>query len=292
MARSRNNPDASSPASAGGSRGDARVLARVTARVLRDGAQALYRDPALFDQLYRRRRQDVEFYLDCARRFRGPVLELGAGSGRVAIALARAGFDVVGVDAMPGMLAAGRARLAEDPPEVTARVRWVRGDLRSVRLRRRFPLVIAPFNTFMHLYQRRDLERALATARAHLRPRGRLVFDVMMPDLRALLQNPDRLYACGQLRHPTTGTRYRLREASHYDPLAQLRSVTMVLEPLASSDRALAVPLVQRQWFPAELEAALHHNGFELEERFGDFERGPAGERSEVQALVARVRRR
>ena len=83
---------------------DARLLAKVTARVLRDGAQALYRDPTLFDQLYRRRRNDVAFYVDCARRYGGPVLELGAGNGRVAIALARAGLEVVGVDAMPAML--------------------------------------------------------------------------------------------------------------------------------------------------------------------------------------------
>lgn len=300
---------------------DPRLLARVTARVLRDGAQALYRDPALFDQLYRRRRRDVQFYLDCARRYGGPVLELGAGNGRVAIALARAGIDVVGVDAMASMLTAARARAAEPPAKGAARARFVRGDLRSVRLGRRFPLVIAPFNTFMHLYARRDFERALATCRVHLRPRGRLVFDVMMPDLRALLQDPERLYACPPLRHPSDGTRYRLREASHYDPVTQLRSLTMVLEneatprsagamprPKAASSSpapalrggaaltkgiaGTALPLVHRQWFPAELEALLHYNGFELEARFGDFDGAALGAASEVQITVARMRGR
>jgi SAM-dependent methyltransferase len=278
---------------------DARALAKVTARVLRDGAQALYRDPALFDQLYRRRRRDVAFYLRCAQRYGGPVLELGTGSGRVAIALARAGVEVVGVDTMPSMLEAARSLLTKQPARVAKRVTLARGDLRRVRLRRRFPLVIAPFNTFMHLYSRDDLERALATCRAHLAPRGRLVFDVQMPDLRALLQDPERLYACPSLRHPNTGTLYRLHEASHYDPIAQVRSVTMVLEPAALQPDAtsgsaprMAVPLAQRQWFPAELEALLHYNGFASEARLGDFDGAPLRPDSEVQIVVARPKTR
>ena len=75
-----------------------RSHARLVERSLRQGARALYLDAGLFDQLYRRRSQDVRFYVDTARRFGGPVLELGVGSGRVASALARAGLDVVGVD--------------------------------------------------------------------------------------------------------------------------------------------------------------------------------------------------
>jgi len=276
---------------------DARVLAKVTARVLREGTQALYRDPALYDQLYRRRRRDVAFYVRCAQRYGGPVLDLGTGSGRVAIALARAGHDVVGVDAMPSMLAAAKARLHKLPARVAERVSLVRGDLRSVRLRRRFALVIAPFNTFMHLYARDDFERALATCRAHLAPRGRLVFDVQMPDLHALLQDPERLYVCPSLRHPDSGTLYRVHEASHYDPIAQLRSVTMVLEPVASpaaggdgGAKRLAIPLAHRQWFPAELDALLHYNGFTSEARLGDFDETAVDADSEVQIAIARSR--
>ena len=271
---------------------DSRLLARVTARVLRDGAQALYRDPPLYDQLYRRRRHDVQFYVLQAQLHGGPVLELGAGSGRVTIAIARAGVDVVGVDVMPTMLAVAKARSAELPVATAKRARWRRGDLRSVRLGRRFPLVIAPFNTFMHLYTRRDMERALATCRAHLAARGRLIFDVLMPDLRALVQDPERLYFCPPLRDPREGTRYSMREASHYDPIEQLRSVTMVLEPQGAVKRAgsTAVPLIQRQWFPAEIETLLHYNGFELEARYGDFDGAELGPTSESQIIVARAR--
>lgn len=276
---------------------DTRELAKLTERLLRKGGQALYRDPALYDQLYRRRRRDVAFYLRCAERYGGPVLELGTGSGRVALALARAGAEVVGVDAMPSMLRAAKARLAKLPASAAERVTLMHADLRRVRLRRRFPLVIAPFNTFMHLYTRSDFEQALATCRAHLGARGRLVFDLQMPDLRALLQDPQRLYVCPSLRHPDDGTLYRMQEASHYDPITQVRSATMVLEPASpqpaggsAGGKHMAVPLVQRQWFPAELDAMLHYNGFETEARLGDFDGSPLGPYSEVQIAIARSR--
>jgi SAM-dependent methyltransferase len=271
---------------------DSALLARVNARVLREGAEALYRDPLLFDQLYRRRRRDVAFYVRNAQRYRGPVLELGVGTGRVAIALARAGREVVGVDAMPSMLAEARARLAKLPSAVSARVSLVRGDLRRVRLRRRFGLVIAPFNTFMHLYSRDDLERGLATCRQHLAPRGRLVLDVLMPDLRALQQDPERLYTCPSLRDPGDGAVYRLLEASHYDPLQQVRNVTMLLGRIDQPEQRSAISLTQRQLFPAELEALLHYNGFAIERRYGDFDESPLGPDSEVQIVVARSRPR
>jgi SAM-dependent methyltransferase len=268
-----------------------RDLARAIERSLQQGARALYRDPGLFDQLYRRRSADIRCYVELAGKYGGPVLELGVGSGRVAAALARAGHDVLGVDFMESMLAQARARCAALPKAARARVQLRRGDLRRLRLRRRFPLVIAPFNTLMHLYTRRDLERAFASCRRHLAPGGRLIFDVMMPDLRALTQDPARLYRSPALREPGTGQRLRGAESSHYDALRQVRTVTMVFE---REDGALAhaIPLSQRQLFPAELEALLHYNGFAIERRFGDFAFGPLRDDSEVQLIVARARRR
>src|SRR5262245_29941424 len=101
---------------------DSRAVARLIERSQRQGASALYRDAALFDQLYRRRAADVRCYVELARRHGGPVLELGVGTGRVAAALARAGFDVLGVDLLPSMLARARERAAALPRAARARI--------------------------------------------------------------------------------------------------------------------------------------------------------------------------
>ena len=258
-------------------------------RGLEPGTTAHYEDAAYYDQTYRRRRSDVRFYAAMAEHHGGPVLELGVGTGRVARDIARRGMAVVGVDLMPEMLAQAERRLAREPRAVRERVELLRGDLRRVRLGRRFPLVISPFNVFMHLYERRDWERALATVAAHLRPRGRLVFDVLLPDALELARHPTRIYRGRSVRLPGDGRRYRYGERFDYDPVRQLQKVTMVFEDDEDPTRSFSTPLSHRQVFPAELEALLHYNGFRIEALWGDFEGGPLEAHSESQVVVARL---
>jgi SAM-dependent methyltransferase len=262
-------------------------VARARERAHRHGARALYREAALYDHLYRRRSADVNGYVELARRFGGPVLELGVGSGRVASAIARAGLEVTGVDTSKEMLSRAQQRVAALPAAVRARIRLRRGDLRALRLDLRFALVVAPFNAFTHLYTRRDFERALGCCRRQMRPGGRLAFDVVMPDLRALVQDPSRLYRAGFVVDPMNGERYAYSESSQYDAADQVRTVTMVMQREGGTV-ARAIPLSQRQFFPAELEALLHYNGFAIDARYGDFAFGPLTETSETQFVVAR----
>ena len=258
---------------------------------LRLGTEAHYRDPALYDHNYARRRYDVKFYVEMAREHGSPILELGAGSGRVSLALAQDGHEVVALDRMEPMLAQLRARLAKSTRAVRARVRVVRGDLLKSRLKQKFPLVIAPFNVFMHLYTRPQVERALATCHAHLAPRGRLVFDVTMPDPRALVRDPHKAYVSRPVVDPRDGKKYRYVEHYQYDPGTQIQMITAVLSDPADPTNMQILPLAHRQFFPAELEALLHYNGFEMLERSGDFERGPLSSDGESQVVVARATR-
>jgi SAM-dependent methyltransferase len=98
------------------------------------GSREHYSDAALYDYEYRRRRADVGFYRELAKQrlgSSGRILELGAGSGRVTIALARAGYEVVAVDASRPMLAKLRARVSALPSAVARRITVVEGDLRD-----------------------------------------------------------------------------------------------------------------------------------------------------------------
>lgn len=249
------------------------------------GAVAHYQDAAYYDHAYKRRRQDVAFYVALAKRHGGPVLELGAGSGRVTLALAEAGIDVVGVEPVAAMRARALVKARALDEAARAHFHMRAGDARSVRLRRRFPLVIAPFNVFMHLYTRRDLERALATVLAHLAPGGRFVFDVLTPDLRAMIRDPGRLYRGPAVR--LDGRRYDYFEAFDYDALQQVQLVSMVFQSLDELEDLRSLPLSQRQFFPEELAMLLHYNGFEVQTRHGDFSGGPLTAESESQIVVA-----
>jgi SAM-dependent methyltransferase len=258
---------------------------------LERGSRALYERPRYYDHAYRAHKADVAFYTELARESRGPVLELGAGTGRITLALARAGVDVVGIDQSTAMLARAAEHVARLPVAARKHVTLRQGDMRKVRLRRRFPLVIAPFNLFMHMFTRTNVERALATVRAHLAPRGRFVMDVLMPDLGTLRRDPERVYRCRPIFDPTDGKRYAYGESFDYDGVSQVQTVRMMFQQLDRPELDHTTPLCLRFYFPEELLSLLHYNGFVVEQRFGAFDRSPLNEQSDSQILIARAKR-
>jgi SAM-dependent methyltransferase len=118
---------------------------------------------------------DAAFYTALARAH-PPVLELGCGTGRVTLAIARAGVAVTGLDLSAGMLAVARRKGADAPA-----VRWLRGDMRAFDLGERFGLICIPHRTFQHLLTEAEQRATLACCRAHLRAGGRLALNVFNP---------------------------------------------------------------------------------------------------------------
>jgi SAM-dependent methyltransferase len=123
--------------------------------------------------------EDVSFYVDEALAAGGPVVELGVGTGRIAIPVAAAGVRVIGVDSSAEMLAvcaeeATRAGVAE-------RLDLRLGDLRDPPVAERVPLVTCPFRAYLHLGSDDQRIEALTAARSLLKRGGRLVFDVFTP---------------------------------------------------------------------------------------------------------------
>jgi SAM-dependent methyltransferase len=121
--------------------------------------------------------EDVAFYLDEARAAGGPVVELGVGTGRIAVPIAADGIRVIGVDSSPGMLEVCRRHAELAGVEIDLRL----GDLREPPVEERVPLVLCPFRSFLHLHIDADRRDALGAAHDLLLPGGRLVFDVFAP---------------------------------------------------------------------------------------------------------------
>lgn len=221
------------------------------------GSVQHFLSPERYAQRYRRRREDIALYVDLAREHSDRVLEIGCGNGRVLLPIARAGVPVTGIERSPEMITALRADLSQEERDVRRRVSVRRADMRTFSLRSRYGLVICTFNTVLHLYDRADFERFLARVRAHLAPGGRLVFDAYTPRPRDLARSPERWLSAGEER-----------ERMAYEPLEQILYVT---SEDARGERSL---LAQRQWFPAEIEALLHYNRFEVLSAWPDFDRG------------------
>lgn len=260
----------------------------LTKRIRRDreleaGARAHFEDPAYYTSTYATRTEDVAYYRRVARGKKS-VLEYGIGNGRIALPIARDGARVTGIDHSPEMLADLRQKLAREPRDVRGRVELRRGDMRRVTLGRRFPLVICPFNTVLHLYTRQDVEAWLARVREHLAPDGMLVFDASTPSFHDLLRDPRTPYRTAPFEHPTHG-QVSYREHFDYDRVRQILFVSMYFDP-----PGIMTPLAHRQFFPRELEALLHYNGFEATDVFGDFRGGPLTNTSDVMIFHAKKR--
>ena len=267
------------------------------------GAREHYADAALYDYEYRRRRADVTFYRAFAKRHfggaPGKILELGAGSGRVTIPLARDGHTVVGVDQSAAMLDKLQARIDALPASVAARITAVSGDLRGFRVPGRFPLAIAAFNVLEHLYTRGEIDACLRSVAAHLEPDGVFVFDVQLPDLAWLIRDPHKRWAKTRFTDPSTKRATYYSTNHDYDPISQIAIIRLFYDPAdGSKTTGRVVQLTQRKFFPAELEALVAHAGFRVLERYGDFSFAPLTAAAESQVLVcqpvsaARLRRK
>jgi SAM-dependent methyltransferase len=137
-----------------------------------------------YDAVYAQVRDGVDnaFYLQKAIEAKGPVLEIGVGTGRLLAEALRHGVDAYGVDLSPTMIERCRERLA---PAARERV-WVED---AVRLRsdRRFALVVAPFRVLSHVPEPDEQRQLLDAIHAVLRPGGAFIFDLYVPNLRLLL---------------------------------------------------------------------------------------------------------
>ena len=251
-----------------------------------------YADAELYDHEYRRRRADVNWYRDLARRLvgagKGEVLELGCGSGRLLVPLVRDGQRVTGVDLSKPMLRRCEERVGRLPAAARARATLTQGDFRDLALGRRFPLVVTPFNAMMHLYNRADVERFLAVVKAHLAPGGTFAFDVMNPNLSWLTRDPHKRWARTRFKDPRTGKTWFYSTNHDYDAAAQLNWIRIYYDEEPVGARAAAegpatgrslpqrvrsrvIHLAQRQFFPEELLSLLHYNGFTVDKRDGGF---------------------
>lgn len=234
---------------------------------------------------------DLPFYLGLAERVGGPILEAACGSGRLVLPLARAGYDVVGIDNSHAMLALAEARLAQEPALVP-RVRLQPADLRSARLGQRFGLAIVALDSFGLLATRADQRRTLAILRRHLSGDGLLALDLANGNLRGgEAEEETVLHLSGPGPDGGQLAKWVRRATDHAEQLDRLVQLYDQADAAGRITRT-SVELQLRYFTRFELELLLEGAGFFLEALFGDYDLTPYGPRSERLIALAHVRTR
>jgi SAM-dependent methyltransferase len=234
---------------------------------------------------------DVDLYLALANRTDGPILELGAGSGRVAIPLAEARHSVTAVDLDRAMLDRAEARWKEVAP-AGGKLRVVAGDMTNIRLDERFDLVIIALNTLLQLGDADDQLAALRTVAAHLAPDGRAVIDVWLPAPEDLALYDGRVILEWQRDDLETNESVSKFASARYDAATAMVTLSqwfdIVREPsgtvtrVARTDRLRLVPA-------AELTHLATLAGLRVETLAGDYRMAPFGPGDERAILVGRL---
>lgn len=232
-------------------------------------------------------RADVGFYVECAVASGGPVLELGCGTGRVMIPIAKAGVEITGIDASHSMLSSCGSRLAAESPSVRSRATLLLSDMRRFHLRRTFALATIPFRSFQHLCTVEEQLRCLKNVCLHLQPNARLILDVFNPKEGSLSQERMGRELHEDQRFTTVdgdNVLRRHRVVSH-DLTTQVTHREFIYYVTGQDGRTERVVHTchLRSTSPTEMQDLLRHAGFELEKVYTHssglpFPSGHAGE--------------
>ena len=138
-----------------------------------------YKDSASFYDLFTSE-NDVPYYRELGIRY-GSALEIGVGTARVALELAKADVEVWGIDNSPYMLKEAKKKLEREAKAVQKRVKLLKSNMKNFNLNRTFPLVYIPSSTIQHCTKQEDQISCLKTINKHLSKNGLLAFNLILP---------------------------------------------------------------------------------------------------------------
>lgn len=243
--------------------------------------------PELYDLRTQEVTEDIRFCREIALKVGGPVLELGAGTGRLTLELARTGLKVTGLEASRMMLQ--RAKDKAEKLSSKMQVEWVEGEMTNFSLGgRTFKLILAPFNVLQDLRDLTDLERCLRCVAEHLEPDGRFVAIVQAPRWEALTVEHRYLKTVHNKR---TNELINFYQSLAVDPIWQTLRGTYEYEIWDQNGRMREVtaPFQGNYLTCPEMALLLRAARMQIEKVYGSFAREPLTLKSQQMIFVAHL---
>ena len=229
----------------------------------------IYNDPANYDLESGRYDPDGSILLELTAQANGRILELGCGTGRITIPLAKRGIELTALDLLPHLLEYAKSKADGLPIE------WHCQDVRTFDLDRQFSFIFTKGSVFNHLLNRTDQEAMLSRVHHHLAPGGKFLFDIgfKRPDKMVDVTEPEAWFTFTD----KDGREVTMYGTDHYDHLDQIWTQTSTYRWQENGRIKESAPtkLILRYIMPQEMEALLHYNGFKILARYGDFKGKP-----------------
>ena len=235
-----------------------------------------------YDLIHQDLTDDIGYIVKLAAKYEQPVLELGCGTGRLLIPLARTGHSAVGLDNSAEMLAEASAKILQERRQVQERIELLNVDMSDFSLRKRFGLIVLPHNTLMHL-DRPQLRATLSNIKEHLAIGGCVFVDVDNPLEVADPGDNDLLILERTLHDKKAQTTILQLSSSRVETRRQIRRVTWIFDesPREGGEvNRTVVESILYYYLPHELALLLEESGLMVQAQYGSYEQDPYTEDS------------
>jgi ubiquinone/menaquinone biosynthesis C-methylase UbiE len=220
--------------------------------------------------------EDLDLYTELAGETGGPILDMGCGSGRVTLPLAKQGHRIVGVDNSQVMLSRGQRKI-DQFPKAKPLVTFIHGDALQTELKEQFKLIIVSYNSFMHFGEQSDQLTALRHFQTMLDDDGLLVIDLPNAGEAFGAQDYGAIVLERSFIEPETGHLVMQQSVSSIDRVTQHLFITWIYDEMMddSAVHRTMAPLRLRYVFAGEMDLMLEAAGLHCVELYGDYQRIP-----------------
>jgi SAM-dependent methyltransferase len=225
---------------------------------------------------------DLQFYNKWLPRIKDEkVLELGCGTGRLTIPLAKNGYNITGVDFTSSMLQKAKAKTTK----AGLNIEFIEADMRTLSLSEKFDLIFIPFNSIHHLYKNEDLFNTFKVVKHHLKDGGLFLLDCFNPNIQYIVEGEKETINTAEYT-TDDGREILIKQKMRYENRTQINRIEWHYFINGKFDSIQNIDM--RMFFPQELNSYLEWNGFNILHKFGSFEEEAFSDNSEKQIFVCR----
>jgi len=239
----------------------------------------IYSDPELYEAAHWWKTNDIEFIADAAAELGGPVLEMAAGTGRLALPIIEQGINYTGIELSSAFVKFARKKLVKfrDLAQV------LEGDMRNVDLDQQFQFIFIGFNSIFHLLNNKDVASFFSCVYSHLPDDGLFLIDAFVPHPIFLYRAKQKYYVM-EFDWPS-GEHCIVNETNHYDSDTQINHIHWYFNTSGENEMD-EYRFDMHMIFPDTMDRLLTEAGFVIKEKYGDYDKTPLGPESQLQIYV------
>jgi SAM-dependent methyltransferase len=226
---------------------------------------------------------DLQFYKKwLPKNKEAKILELCCGTGRLTVPIAKAGYNICGVDYTSSMLGQAKVKAFEAGLEIN----FIEADIRSLNLQEKFDFIFIPFNSIHHLYKNEDLFKAFNGVKNHLKEGGLFLLDCFNPNIQYIVEGEKEQRKIAEYT-TEDGRAVLIKQTMRYESATQINRIEW--HYFFNGEFHSIQNLDMRLFFPQELDSYLEGAGFEITHKFGSFEEERFENKSEKQIFVCKT---